>query len=120
MKTTKLPSWKALDKRWSILVRQRDPVCRFCKKNPSRQAHHLIGRAYRSTRYDLVNGLGTCGGCHIRIEGLGLMFTLWFKEEYPLRFDYLTLAAFKPICQLKEKDKLPIIEQFDKAERSLS
>ena len=64
MKSEKTRLQKRADERWSLLVRQRDKICRLCKTRPSKDAHHIFGRAHKATRFDILNGLGLCFRCH--------------------------------------------------------
>lgn len=50
------------DRRWSQLVRERDGACRKCgKAAPYKlEAHHIIGRAKKSTRLVIENGITLC------------------------------------------------------------
>ena len=53
-----------LDKIWSKLVRDRDGTCVHCGRFPV-QAHHIFGRGYKSTRWNLDNGISLCYKCHM-------------------------------------------------------
>lgn len=57
---------KKADALWSKIIRTRDPICRWCRKNPTKQAHHIFGRRSRNTRWSLANGIGICFGCHLK------------------------------------------------------
>ncbi len=63
------------DTAWSELIRKRDPMCRWCEKRVSNQAHHIFGRRASNTRWDPENGLGICAGCHMH------------GHEWPLDFN---------------------------------
>jgi hypothetical protein len=80
---------------WKRQIWLRDEgKCRCCsvkviktlKLQPTRgEAHHIIGRANRSTRYDTRNGLLLCRTCHDRVTGavndrLFLHGTAWFTN----------------------------------------
>lgn len=56
---------KIADKLWSEVIRGRDPICGWCRRRPTKQAHHIFGRRSRSTRWALDNGIGICFGCHL-------------------------------------------------------
>jgi len=51
-------------KLWSLCVRARDKTCRNCNSDYNLQAHHLVQRTYKSSRYNLENGLTLCSSCH--------------------------------------------------------
>lgn len=73
---------KVLDILWSKKVRDRDKICRKCKKAPASQAAHIFGRGNLSTRWVLENGLGLCYYCHIIwAHREPVEFTLWVKSE---------------------------------------
>ena len=87
---------KKLDKKWSEKIRKRDPKCRKCKKNKSRHAAHIFSRRNKATRWDLDNGLGMCGGCHIFWgHHCPVEFTEWVKKE----------IGVKKFNQLKKKSE---------------
>ena len=59
-----------LDKAWSLAVRMKGH-CEMCKKTHREDgkpltlnAHHIMGRRHRATRWDLENGLCLCWYCH--------------------------------------------------------
>ena len=59
MKTKKL-TMKDLDKIWSKLIHEKYyNKCAICGATPC-QAHHIFSRTYRSTRWDLDNGIALC------------------------------------------------------------
>ena len=51
-------------KLWSLCVRARDKTCRNCGSDYRLQAHHLVQRTYKLSRYNLENGLTLCSSCH--------------------------------------------------------
>lgn len=73
---------KQLDVLWSRWIRERDRICRKCKKADSSQAAHIFGRGNLSTRWDIQNGLGMCYYCHIFwAHREPVEFTLWVQGE---------------------------------------
>ena len=61
----------AEDRAWSVDVKQRERyTCQRCLtfypegRRQGIQAHHIFTRSRRSTRWDLVNGVALCTGCH--------------------------------------------------------
>jgi hypothetical protein len=69
------------DRLWSKIIRKRDPLCRCCKKRPSEDAHHIIYRRKYWTRYELLNGLGLCKGCHkFKIHQEITVYVEWEKK----------------------------------------
>ena len=53
------------DKIWSKKVRERDGKCLNCGKTESLNAHHVMPRGRKSTRFVLDNGISLCAGCHV-------------------------------------------------------
>lgn len=54
------------DTLWSKLVRARDGRCLNCGKRPpyQLQAHHVMPRGRKATRFVLENGITLCAHCH--------------------------------------------------------
>ena len=63
-KSEKTKLQKKADDLWSVIIRNRDLICRLCKSRPSRDAHHIFARSHKNTRHDIRNGLGLCYTCH--------------------------------------------------------
>lgn len=51
-------------KLWSKCIRTNQKVCRNCGKDINLQAHHIVQRTYKLSRYNLKNGLCLCSSCH--------------------------------------------------------
>lgn len=78
------------DKIWSKLVRERDGKCLVCGKTEYLAAHHFVGRANKSVRLELDNGITLCPSCHTFNNNFSAHrtpkdFKIWFKEKYPER-----------------------------------
>lgn len=59
MKTKKI-TVKALDIMWSKIIHKKfDNRCAVCGATPC-QAHHIFTRTYKSTRWDIENGIALC------------------------------------------------------------
>lgn len=85
---------KKADALWSKLIRLRDPVCRWCGKRPTRQAHHIFGRRARNTRWCLENGVGICFGCHLKGHENPLDFHDHIRAQMGAdRYDLLRMAS---------------------------
>lgn len=53
------------DKLWSLCVRERDKICRYCGSDYKLSAHHIRGRAAHSTGFLIRNGITLCWeNCH--------------------------------------------------------
>ena len=92
-KKRKKPSKKYLmnlaDKLWSQAIHQRDRRrgCLVCGTQDRLQAHHLIGRAVRATRYKLENGVLLCANHHqwcprLSAHGAPLSFAAFVQEKH--------------------------------------
>jgi len=55
---------KRLDALWSEKIRSVGK-CEYCNKNSGLQAHHIIPRSHRNTRWDLKNGVCLCTRHHL-------------------------------------------------------
>jgi hypothetical protein len=67
------------------IVMQRDPVCRICKRRPSTDTMHLIGRSARRVRYDPENAMGGCRECHDHMTRHSKQWARWWQTELGLR-----------------------------------
>jgi len=85
---------------WSLCVRARDKTCRNCNSDFNLQAHHVVQRNYKASRYLLENGLCLCSGCHfhehvdpekfrgIVIGVIGETKYLYMQETYRINYKY--------------------------------
>lgn len=83
---------KQIDKEFSLLVRS-SGVCAACEVSgcggPLQDAH-IIGRANRTLRWDIMNHLCLCYRHHIFFAHHDpVEFLLWFQKKYPERWEYL-------------------------------
>lgn len=96
-KPTKSSMTRKLDKICSDLVRSRG-ICERC--GPARyyefselQCAHIYSRTYRSVRWDLLNLLSLCAGCHIGFaHKKPLEFAEWVRS-YLGEHKYIELKA---------------------------
>ena len=102
---------KDLDKAWSEYVRARDRICQKCGGSGSISAHHAFGRRHRTTRWDVINGVGLCYPCHIHWahrDPAG--FAVWF-ENHVGRDQYNRLAGVhNQIVKNNAEDLVSILE----------
>lgn len=59
---------KKLDQLWSKFVRESVGRCELCGRKPPEvvlHAHHIFSRRHYSTRWDILNGVCLCNGCHL-------------------------------------------------------
>lgn len=84
-------SWwiKKCDKAMSVLVREKG-FCEKCGNTGNLQHHHIIGRANKTLRYDILNGMSLCWQCHFfQAHGGSVAFVDWLDEKFPERMSYL-------------------------------
>jgi hypothetical protein len=88
---------RACDAVWSRLVKARaDHRCEVCGAKGT-EAHHLIGRVNKATRYAMENGLCLCSECHRLAHGpfrgafLGLLG--WDRLDWMDGHDNATVRA---------------------------
>ena len=90
---------KALDKTTALVVKERDGwVCQRCGHTCKGQgAHwaHIFGRRKYFLRWDLLNSLTLCAGCHRwwHSESEG---KVWFRYKFPVRWNYLHEPSYQP------------------------
>lgn len=82
---------KVCDDLWKKVIKKRaDFKCERCGSKEYIQAHHIIPRTDYSLRYDLMNGIALCRGCHLywaHKDALG--FVNWLKENAIRNYEYL-------------------------------
>lgn len=61
---------KKLDKIWADKIKERaNYVCEYCLEEGKKvEAAHIVGRSYRTLRWDLQNGMCLCTGCHFAYD----------------------------------------------------
>lgn len=65
-KTSKKTLTKKLDNAWARVVKQRaGNKCEVCGKREALNAHHYVSRSNRRLRWEPMNGLCVCAGCHL-------------------------------------------------------
>jgi len=97
-----------LDKKFSLLIRQRDKgVCQKCGKAlPSAQCAHIFTRSINATRWYMRNALTLCYYCHIggnlsaHRDPVG--FTNFVKAKLGYKYEELELTAIKTVKVNKE------------------
>jgi 5-methylcytosine-specific restriction endonuclease McrA len=97
---------KMLDDAWKNKVKERDSwTCQVCKNKVighNCQAHHIIPKGYKLTRWDINNGITLCYRCHkVDLNSAhmnAIWFYCWFKSKKLAQFRYI-------IKKLKEIDE---------------
>lgn len=98
--------WKSkADKLWSLYVRKRDPICRWCKDRKAKNAHHIISRRYHSTRFMTACGVGLCPACHFKAHQNPIAAHEWLVAEVGAKH----LELLNTVSQGVEKLDYPII-----------
>ena len=103
------------DRVWSEIVRVRDGGCIIGDVECAGylNAHHLIPRQRRATRWELDNGVTLCAKHHVfdsalSAHGAPLAFAEWLQANLPGRWEY---AQAHKGDELEWKETLEWIEQ---------
>ncbi len=82
-----------LDKVTPAVIKLRDErTCQRCGSKPQPQGchwAHIYSRTSHKMRWDLLNSLVLCNGCHRFWHANPLDAEKWFREKFPIRFSYL-------------------------------
>ena len=83
----------ALDRICPLVVKERDGwTCQRCN-TPARGKgchwSHVFGRRKYRIRWDLLNGVCLCAGCHRYFHSNPMLFTNWFGQKFHARYLYL-------------------------------
>lgn len=93
----KVRGWKwwfpKLDTIFSALIRSKG-YCEMCGSRSNQlQCGHVITRANKTLRWDILNALCLCSYCHrFKWHDNPLVASHWFEEKYPERHSYLLIA----------------------------
>jgi 5-methylcytosine-specific restriction endonuclease McrA len=98
---------KAKDKQWAIQIKHNfDNTCALCFNPKMLNAHHIIPRTIPEFRYDELNGIALCSGCHKWWTNSAHKNSLWFfiqlEKKFPLK---LNLLKEKYLKYLDGKEK---------------
>jgi hypothetical protein len=112
-----------LDKVTRQIVKLRDDyTCQRCLNRPSPQGchcAHIYGRNAHRLRWDLLNNICLCYGCHQWGHSNPTAFKDWFREKYPHR-----MAHIEPIFYQAPRpdwpDKEALLEQHKQKLKELS
>ena len=85
---------KWLDALCRVVVKERDGwQCRWCKKSQLEgldcQWSHINSRTTNCVRWDLLNSLTLCSGCHGDAHAHETVFYGWLQNKHPYLLDYL-------------------------------
>ena len=67
------------DKLFSAYIRSQG-VCEWCSKRETLQTAHIFSRRYLVTRWEPINALCLCAGCHRKAHDKPVEFVEWVKE----------------------------------------
>lgn len=92
---TKKSLTRKLDKLVSEIVRSQGQCCKCHNKTYELlQACHCYSRTYRSVRWDLLNVLCLCAGCHFWAHKNPILFTEFVKDYLgEIRYEQLKINA---------------------------
>ncbi len=94
------PSRKTLEKQcdllWRKIIQARDKVCRVCNHDGRLEAHHVMGRIHRATRWDPGNGILLCWNHHVKYG---------HADPETLRDNIIDVIGAERYGQLKEKSR---------------
>ena len=94
------------------IVRKRDVVCQHCGKTSSEaqlQISHTVTRGWFGARWDLLNVMLLCAGCHQLWHKDPAFMVEWMKEKFPGRIKYL--ASVKKCRAWKNWELKELIEE---------
>lgn len=74
---------------------------------------HIISRKNLTLRWDILNVLCLCRGCHMYAHANPKFFATWFRNKYPDRQEYLDSTRNK-ILKRSIEDYEKILESIDK------
>lgn len=103
---SKKVSSKQLDTLWSKKVRELfGHKCAVCGASPV-QAHHIFTRSYKSTRWNLDNGIALCYRHHFYLEHSK------FEEFRDFVINYLGEDKYNEIKELSKQIVKPDLEEI--------
>lgn len=89
-----------LDKVTPAIIKIRDErTCQRCHSKPSPQGchwAHIYSRTSHKMRWDLLNSLVFCNGCHRFWHANPLDGERWFLDTFPARYEYLQMIRRQP------------------------
>ena len=114
---------RALDRITPRIVKLRDGYrCQRCERLPSSQGchwAHVYGRSRFSMRWDLLNALCLCFGCHQWGHSNPIAFRVWFAGKFPARAPYLEELHRRPVRAIKTEILKNILAQHEEKLQAL-
>ena len=107
-----------LDEVTPAIIKLRDErTCQKCSGKPQPQGchwAHIYSRTSHKMRWDLLNSLVLCNGCHRFWHANPIDAENWFRDKFPARYDYLQelrRQSTKHIPQAVLEDWLDTLKQ---------
>ena len=103
---------KKADKVFSLWIRQRDGRCLRCGKKENLQCAHIFSRSARSVRFEELNCITLCSGCHLFWAHKNpIEFTEFVKKLLGRKYTILK-KKYTTLKQLKAEDLEKIIKKY--------
>lgn len=106
---------RALDAITPKIVKLRDGYrCQRCGSMPKPQGchwAHVYSRRSFILRWDLLNALALCHGCHSWFDGNGIDAEEWFGDKFPARLPYLKAKRAAPTGTIRTDYLEGLLEQ---------
>ena len=95
------------DLAFSLFIKTRDKYCLKCFRKDNLQCAHIFSRSARSVRWDELNAIALCGGCH-----------LFWAHKNPIEFtEFIMKRLGNQYEELKRR--YYILHQFNRQELEL-
>ncbi len=98
------------DLEFSRLIRKKGK-CERCGGTNYLETAHIIGRRNLLLRWDIINAFCFCRSCHTWGHLNPKKFTLWVKERFPERWEYLQLVK-NQICKRTEQEYEDLLDNI--------
>lgn len=111
---------KKLDDAWSELVKLRAGMkCEYCRKKSPLNSHHIYSRSKKSTRWDVLNGICLCVGCHtfsskFSAHKTPTEFTYWLEKYKGKEFMELLTIKANQTSKLHPFEKELLLKELQK------
>ena len=104
-----------LDRVVSEIVRARGYCVKCRRNNDTLQAAHIFSRSNRAVRWDLMNILCLCAGCHFWVHKNPTLFTEYLRENWMGEEKYCELRRRATMIKKWRLDELQdLYEEFVK------
>lgn len=109
---------KKLDDAWAKLVKIRaGNKCEYCGKTSYLNSHHIFSRSKKSVRWDAMNGICLCVGCHtfsskFSAHKTPLEFTYWLERKKGKPWIELLTIKANQISKLHQFEKEVLLDEL--------